>query len=440
VGYQVAPGSALVVYDMGAGTFDISVNRHRGGGVWELVANDGLDDLGGLDLDALVVGRVGALVGEQEPTLWQRLSRPTSAEERQQHQLLWDEARATKEQLSRASVATLRIPANGADVHLTREEFERAARPLLDRTVALTASTLFRTGIAADRVAGVLLVGGATRVPLVATLLHQRLGIAPTVMDQPELVVALGGLQAGAAPTPAARPMPPPARPIVPPPPAHPVDPAPGTLAPPVPGQAPPRPARRRWVWAVAVAAVLALAAGSLVYLSPWSTEDPGTGPDPGGTVPAGVQAAVGTLGEPLTVTSTNRDGTSTARVTLSGPEMTTQVDLGNGQVGRPANGVYVRFDAIIEAVDGTYNFNYVHFHLVPKAEVAGWKRGDDNTVPQPVPGFEPALKTRRLAEDDNMSGSVVFDVSRSATEGAAVVLQSWLHPDGVAAAYWPLP
>jgi hypothetical protein len=92
------------------------------------------------------------------------------------------------------------VPLFDADVHVTREEFEHLARPWLERTVALTAATLFRTGLSREQLAGVVLVGGSSRIPMVATLLHQRLGVPPTVLDQPELVVAQGSLAAGPAP------------------------------------------------------------------------------------------------------------------------------------------------------------------------------------------------------------------------------------------------
>jgi hypothetical protein len=213
LGRRVRAGTALVVYDLGAGTFDVSVNMHHGDGRWEIIGHDGLDAVGGLDLDTAIVEHVGAVVGARNPPLWQRLRHPATADDRHQQRLLWEEARVTKEQLSRTSVATLRVPIDSTDVHQTREEFERLARPLLDQTVTLTASTLTRTGLAPVRLAGVLLVGGATRVPLVATLLHQRLGLPPTTVDQPELVVAIGGLH---APLETVDPGPPPATPVVP--------------------------------------------------------------------------------------------------------------------------------------------------------------------------------------------------------------------------------
>jgi molecular chaperone DnaK (HSP70) len=99
-----------------------------------------------------------------------------------------------KETLSRLSVAGLSLPSLDVDTHITREQFEVASRPLLARTVRATTAVLRTANTAADQVAGLFLVGGSTRMPLVATLLFQETGIRPTVLEQPEIVVAEGAL------------------------------------------------------------------------------------------------------------------------------------------------------------------------------------------------------------------------------------------------------
>ena len=190
-GRQVPRGSYLVVYDLGAGTFDVSVLRATGDG-FEIAAAQGLDDVGGLDLDAAVVDYarhavtdVGALA---------RLDQSTTAPDLRARLELWREARAAKEHLSRHAFADLTVPFVNAAVHIVRDEFETMARPHLERTVAQTRDLLRHASIAVAFVDDIYLVGGASRIPLAATLLHQGLGIAPTVLDQPELVVAEGAL------------------------------------------------------------------------------------------------------------------------------------------------------------------------------------------------------------------------------------------------------
>ncbi|MEU7871433.1 Hsp70 family protein [Dactylosporangium sp. NPDC049140] len=209
LGHRVPEGHAVVVYDFGGGTFDVSVLRRTGDG-WHVAAAAGLDDVGGIDLDAAVVERIRVAVAARGPELWHRLERPGTVADRRHRRALWEDARSTKELLSRATTAGLTVPLLDVDLYLTRPEFEALARPWLDRTVALTTATLFASDVTAGRLAGVFLVGGGSRVPLVATLLHQALGIAPVILEQPELVVAQGSLLA-AEPVPVKKPEPKPA-------------------------------------------------------------------------------------------------------------------------------------------------------------------------------------------------------------------------------------
>ncbi|GAA0927474.1 hypothetical protein GCM10009557_93470 [Virgisporangium ochraceum] len=185
LGRTVDPGEALAVYDFGAGTFDASLVRLRPDGAWELLASEGLDDVGGLDLDAALVDQIGRVVAQRDPQRWHQLVNPSDTQGRRASRTFWDDVRAAKEQLSRTPTAAVHVPLFDTDTHLTREEFEAAARPLLDRTVALTASLVERAR--PTRLAGVYMVGGARRIPLIATLLHQRLGVAPTLIDTPEV-------------------------------------------------------------------------------------------------------------------------------------------------------------------------------------------------------------------------------------------------------------
>jgi actin-like ATPase involved in cell morphogenesis len=310
----------IVVYDLGAGTFDVSVVRPSPGG-FEVVASEGLPDVGGLDLDAAVVDHVRTLTASAAGA-WQRLDWPQNPADQQARQALWHAARAVKEQLTRHTAGDLHVPLVGEQVRLTREEFEKAAHVHLDRTAALTLTVLRTAGIPREHVAGVFLVGGSSRIPLAATLLHRTLRIAPTVIDHPELVVAEGALHNGPAPVPtSAPPSPSPSpSPSPPAPPSMPVPryaPAPqhGALRPaahltgrsgghppaPGPGAAPHRPGRsprgRSGVTGLValVAAIAALAAlVTLIVVRPWSAgRDPTGNPSsPGATTAAAAPAA----------------------------------------------------------------------------------------------------------------------------------------------------
>lgn len=224
-------GRPLAVFDLGGGTFDVAVVRATGHGV-EILAGDGLPDFGGADLDAVVVDLVRDAVARVDPAGWARLTTPATLADRRHFRALWDAARVAKESLSRRAATTIAIPLLDRDVPVTREQFESAAAPALHLTVGRTLAVLHRSHVdpgAAD----VLLVGGASRTPLVATLLHRATGRPPIVLEQPELIVAEGavGYRLRSAPPehpPGVPAEPPPAEP----PPAQPPPAAP--MAPPV--------------------------------------------------------------------------------------------------------------------------------------------------------------------------------------------------------------
>jgi len=160
---------------------------------------DGRDDLGGLDIDAALVEHIGTFCAERDPAIWQRLTEPATLEDRRAQRQLWDDVRIAKERLSRLQSADVVVPLLDLELHVTREELEELARPVLDQTVQVTRDLLRWADLAEGRLAGVFLVGGASRIPLVATLLHRELGEAPVVIEQPELVVAEGSILADAA-------------------------------------------------------------------------------------------------------------------------------------------------------------------------------------------------------------------------------------------------
>ncbi len=191
LGRDVPIGSVVVVHDFGAGTFDTSVVARTSTG-FEVLAVDGRDDLGGLDVDA-------AIVEHLRTDDWARLMAPATVEERRARRQLWDDVRIAKERLSRAQSADFVVPLLDVEAHLTREELETVARPVLEQTVQVTRNILRWADLPDGRLAGVFLVGGASRIPLVATLLHRALGDPPVVIEQPELVVAEGSILAGAA-------------------------------------------------------------------------------------------------------------------------------------------------------------------------------------------------------------------------------------------------
>ncbi|MBO3734652.1 Hsp70 family protein [Glycomyces niveus] len=189
--HRTAVGASIVVYDLGAGTFDASVVRRTEHG-FETVALDGRNDLGGLDIDAALIEHLGETYGDREG--WKRLVNPSTVEERRHFRDFQEEVRGAKERLSRHQQSDIAIPLLDVEAHLTRTELEQIAHPHLEQTMRVTQAVIRAAGLDLAASAGVFLVGGASRMPLVATMLHRALGVAPTVLDQPEVVVAEGSV------------------------------------------------------------------------------------------------------------------------------------------------------------------------------------------------------------------------------------------------------
>lgn len=193
LGRQLPTGCVLVVHDIGGGTVDITaVRRDRAG--FTVVALDGRDDLGGVDLDAAIFAHLAEIHDGDAESAWRRLAAPTDLADRQARRLLWDDIRAAKERLSRTTTAEIVVPQARIELHLTRVELESLATPMLTEAVRLTTSVIGRLAVPEHRMAGIFLVGGSSRIPKLSTLLFQRLGRAPVVIEQPELVVAEGSV------------------------------------------------------------------------------------------------------------------------------------------------------------------------------------------------------------------------------------------------------
>jgi len=192
-GRELAPGAAVAVYDLGGGTLDVAVVG-RTQDDFQVLAEDGLSDLGGLDFDQAVLDQVVRTTSNTDPARWQQLLRPVDLPARRAARALADDVRAAKETLSRHSQTEIALSDPFPDAHLTRIEFEGLIRPQLVRSIEVLHTALRRSGVPADRLTGIFLVGGSSRIPLVATLIQQHLGVTPVALDQPETAVALGAL------------------------------------------------------------------------------------------------------------------------------------------------------------------------------------------------------------------------------------------------------
>ncbi|WP_410618102.1 Hsp70 family protein [Amycolatopsis sp. cmx-8-4] len=179
------------VYDLGAGTFDCAVVGMSAQG-FAVLAEDGLPDLGSLDIDQALLVHIGRSVSHADPAQWQRLLRPQTTADRRLRRALLQDVRDAKESLSRHPQTDVPMPEPFGDVLVSREELEALVRPSLLRSAELLAATIHRAGLNPGQLAGVYLVGGPSRMPLLAGLLGRQLGIVPTTQDQPETAVAFG--------------------------------------------------------------------------------------------------------------------------------------------------------------------------------------------------------------------------------------------------------
>jgi outer membrane protein assembly factor BamB len=287
-GLRLQDGAAVLVYDFGAGTFDATVVRRRGGGL-AVAATRGLDNTGGLDIDAAVVAYLGRVYQDRDPDAWRRLTVPVSRADRRASQQLWDDVRTCKESLSRLPSSVIPLSTLDAEIPLGRPQLEELAGPVVAGTIAATRAVLADAAVTPAGLAGVLLVGGSSRLPLAGTALFRALGVAPTMLEQPETVVAEGSVLAADLAVPAPPAPPPPA----PPPPAAPLPPAPPPAAP--SPAAPPPPA---------AAPAAALPPGPPVPAPPPEPAPPSRAPAPAAELEPGpqpVETAAGAAGHPRT-------------------------------------------------------------------------------------------------------------------------------------------
>jgi hypothetical protein len=190
-GQSLTPGQALAVYDLGAGTFDVAIVGATQNG-FVVLAEAGLPDLGGLDVDQALLEHVGRQVSVRDPGRWQSLLRPVSTGDRRAQRALREDVKAAKESLSRHPQTEVPLPEPFDDVLVTRVELEALIRPGMLRSVELLAGTIRSTGMSPERLVGIYLVGGSSRIPLIATLIAEQMRVVPTSLDQPETAVALG--------------------------------------------------------------------------------------------------------------------------------------------------------------------------------------------------------------------------------------------------------
>ncbi len=181
----------VLVYDLGGGTFDVSV-LELGGGIYEVVATNGDNDLGGDDWDNAIIQWLADQFEEEEGI--------DLREDKQALQRLTEAAEEAKIELSNRKETTINLPFIAADdegpkdleASLTRAKFESLTSDLVERTVEPTQTALDDAGLSTSDIDEVILVGGSTRMPMVQEKVEEITGQSPQKNVNPDEAVALG--------------------------------------------------------------------------------------------------------------------------------------------------------------------------------------------------------------------------------------------------------
>src|SRR3954471_745387 len=189
---RVAPGSTIAVYDLGGGTFDAAVVRKGDSGAsgFGLLGRpEGLERLGGVDFDEAVFEHVR----QGMPAAFEALD-DTDPEVLAAVARVRRECTEAKEALSSDTEVSIPVllPSSRGSVRLHRSEFEAMIGPQVEDTVAALRSAVISAGFAPDQLTAVLLVGGSSRIPLVAQLVSEQLGRPVAVDTDPKNAIAKG--------------------------------------------------------------------------------------------------------------------------------------------------------------------------------------------------------------------------------------------------------
>jgi molecular chaperone DnaK len=196
-GLDKSEEQTILVYDLGGGTFDVSI-LEIGDGVFEVVSTDGDTQLGGDDFDQRIMDY---LVDEFRKDTGIDLTKDPSAMQR-----LKDAAEAAKMELSARKETTINLPYITADASgpkhlekkLTRAKFEQMIGDLLDRSMDIVDATLREGKKTSDQIDQIVLVGGSTRIPRVQELIASRIpGKINKEINPDEVVAAGAAIQAG---------------------------------------------------------------------------------------------------------------------------------------------------------------------------------------------------------------------------------------------------
>ena len=181
----------ILVYDLGGGTFDVSI-LELGDGVFEVLSTSGNNHLGGDDFDNKLVDYIISEINSQEGI--------NLKDDKMAMQRIKEAAEQAKKDLSNMTTTQVSLPfiaqVNGAPVNfemdITRAKFEELTRDLVDSTLEPVRKAMKDANLSKNDIDKVLLVGGSTRIPRVQELIKNELGKEPSKGVNPDEVVAMG--------------------------------------------------------------------------------------------------------------------------------------------------------------------------------------------------------------------------------------------------------
>ncbi len=187
----------IFVYDLGGGTFDVSI-LELGDGVFEVLATNGNNKLGGDDFDEIVVNHIADAFAKENGVDLRK--------DKMAHQRLKEAAEKAKKELSSSQTTNLNLPFIAVtpdgplnlDMNLTRAKFDQLTGHLVEKTVEPMKKALADAGITNNDIEKVILVGGSTRIPAVQDAVKKITGKEPFKGINPDECVAIGAaIQAG---------------------------------------------------------------------------------------------------------------------------------------------------------------------------------------------------------------------------------------------------
>jgi molecular chaperone HscA len=175
-GYDKEESGTYLVYDLGGGTFDVSILRFQKG-IFEVLATSGDTALGGDDMDACIIDYLKQFSAVGEPPI------------------CWRKAREIKEALTERSKIEVVLDNNSAQdkkISLSCYQFDKLIKHLIDKTIYITQHCIQDAKIALQDIHKIILVGGATRVPAISKALSIAFGLPISQELDPDKIVAMG--------------------------------------------------------------------------------------------------------------------------------------------------------------------------------------------------------------------------------------------------------